>query len=547
MKYIKWLWHKSGNVRPDVVWNVVLACVGIGLNMFFIWQSKTLVDMATGGFPSRPIMLSAAVLVATMLMRVLVNAVRTRVESNSVYKMQFIIRKELFSGLIREQYGGKDRFHSGDAVNRMFTDVDVVAKVICQDVPALCATTVQLAAAFIFLCTMDVRLALTLLLITPAFAVFGKIFFRRMRRLTKDIRDSESHVQSHIQETLQHKVVVQSLEQCGGMENVLDHLQDNEYAQVSGRTKFNVFSRAVVSAAFGLGYSAALLWGVFGIWEGAVTFGVMTAFLQLVGQIQGPSMQLTRQIPSLIYAAASMERLMEIEFSEKEESGNPVCLRGPAGIRISHLTFRYADGNDSVFNDFSYDFKPRSRTAVVGETGVGKTTLIKLMLSLLKPSSGRVEVYSGDRSEVASALTRNNLTYVPQGNTLFSGTVRDNLRMGDSEADDSRMLEALDVAAAGFVRELPHGLDTVVGETGAGLSEGQAQRIAIARGLLRPGSIMLLDEFSSSLDPETERQLLRNLTSYSVDKTIIFITHREAVLEYCDNVLNLQVSASRSL
>ena len=206
---------------------------------------------------------------------------------------------------------------------------------------------------------------------------------------------------------------------------------------------------------------------------------------------------------------------------------------------MDHISFRYPDGKGWIFNDFSHDFKPGSRTAIVGETGIGKSTLIRLILSLLKPNGGEIRIYNESESRVTSALTRNNLVYVPQGNTLFSGTVRENLLMGDPEADDRQMWAVLDVAEAGFVRSLPGGLDARIGEIGAGLSEGQAQRIAIARGLLRPGSILLLDEFSSSLDQETERRLLKNLSENYGNKTIIFITHRDAVLDYCDAVLRL--------
>ena len=433
MKYIKWLWHRAGDAKGSVTWNILLACISIGLNLFFIWLSKSLVDIATGSRTGSTLKLFAAILVATMLVRVFVNAARARLESNSVYRMQFIIRKDLFEGLIREQWNGKERFHSGDAVSRLFTDVDVVSKVICQDLPALIITIIQLAAAFIFLCTMDAKLAVILLLITPAFAAFGKIFFRRMRKLTKDIRESESNVQSHIQETLQHKTVVQSMGQELSMEEKLGGLQDTEYDQVLKRTKFNVFSRTAVSIAFGLGYSAAMLWGVFGIWQGAITFGVMTAFLQLVGQIQGPSMQLTRQIPSMIYAAASMDRLMEIENSEKEESGEQIMLKAPAGISVDHISFRYPDGKGWIFHDFSYDFKPGSRTAIVGETGIGKSTLIRLILSLLKPNGGEIRIYNESETRVTSALTRNAIPLLDRARTevmnwsggSFSGAMPD--------------------------------------------------------------------------------------------------------------------------
>ena len=193
-----------------------------------------------------------------------------------------------------------------------------------------------------------------------------------------------------------------------------------------------------------------------------------------------------------------------------------------------------------MFDGFSYDFAPGSKTAVVGETGVGKSTLIRLMLSLLRPQSGNLALYGGGSEVPVSPMTRANFSFVPQGNSLLGGTIRDNLLLGNPKATDKQMWDALDTAAAGFVRELPDGLMTRCGERGTGLSEGQAQRIAIARALLRPGTIMLLDEFSSSLDPETERRLINNLTSACEGKTMIFITHRELVTEYCDNVLRLQ-------
>ena len=358
-------------------------------------------------------------------------------------------------------------------------------------------------------------------------------FFHRLREMTRGIRETESQVQSHLQESLQHRMVIQSMENESRMEGRLDDLQDREYGQIKERTRFNIIARTMVSAAFSFGYIAAFLWGVYGISRGSLTFGVMTAFLQLVGQIQRPMVNLTRQIPSFVYATASIDRLMDLEEAPREETGESVRLSGPAGIRVEGLNYRYPDGTRMILKEMNFDFPPLSRTAIVGETGAGKSTLIRLMLSLLKPVGGRVVLYDDTQEVVASAATRCNLVYVPQGNTLFSGTVRENLLMGDPEATEEQMRAALNTAVADFVFTLPEGLDTRCGEGGAGLSEGQAQRIAIARGLLRPGSILLLDEFSSSLDPETEEKLMDNLTKKAAGKTMIFITHREKIAQYC--------------
>lgn len=519
--------------------NIAVGCLSICLNLAFIWVSKRLVDIATGHAVGSILFLSI-VLVALMLLRIAANAFNTRLENVTTAKMGFVIRKRQFSNLLQAQWQGKEKIHSGDTLNRLFTDVDKVTNVICAESTSVVMTVFQLSTALLFLGIMNIKLALFILLITPAMFVFSKVFFKKMRKLTKDIRDTESQVQSHIQETIQHKTIVQSLEQSGYMEEQLNNLQKEEYDQILRRTNFNIFSKTVVALAFNIGYIAALLWGVTGIAHGTMTFGMLTAFLQLVGQVQGPSVRLLRQIPEFAYVTASIDRLSELEDIPKEESGESVKIEGKLGIRMTDVSFRYIDGTEDILNGFNFDFKPGSRTAMVGETGVGKSTTIKLMLSLLRPTSGSIQIYSESGECVeASSLTRSNLVYVPQGNTLFSGTIRQNLLMGNPEASKEQMYAALETAAAEFVKELPEGLETRCGEQGSGLSEGQSQRIAIARGLLRPGSIMLLDEFSSSLDAQTEERLISNLTKGNEDKTMIFITHRERIADFCDSILRL--------
>ena len=533
LKYTRWLWSHSVGARGAILVNILLGSLTVGLNLLFIFLCKRLVDIATG-VEAGSLGPYTVFVLSVVVLRLVVANINVRVENLTNSKMNFIIRKGLYSNLLYAEWLGKEKRHTGDTVNRLESDVSTVTNVIVSDFPQIFTTLVQLVAAIVFLCTMEWRLAALLVLITPLFILFSRIFVRRLREMTRGIRETESEVQSHLQESLQHRMVIQSMENEGRMEDRLDDLQDREYGQIKERTRFNVIARSMVGAAFSFGYIAAFLWGVYGISKGTLTYGVMTAFLQLVGQVQRPLVNLTRQIPSLIYSSTSIDRLVEMEDAPKVVAGDPVRLAGPAGIRVENLDYRYPDGKRMILKDLTFDFPPLSRTAIVGETGVGKSSLIRLMLALLKPVGGRVVLYDEAQEVSASAATRCNLVYVPQGNTLFSGSVRENLRMGNPDATEDEMKAALETAVADFVFSLPDGLETRCGEGGSGLSEGQSQRIAIARGLLRPGSILLLDEFSSSLDPETEQKLMDNLTKKAAGKTMIFITHRERIAQLCE-------------
>ena len=538
LKYTRWLWSHSVGARGAILVNILLGSLTVGLNLLFIFLCKRLVDIATG-VEAGSLGPYTVFVLSVVVLRLVVATINVRVENLTNSKMNFIIRKGLYSNLLYAEWLGKEKRHTGDTVNRLESDVSTVTNVIVSDFPQIFTTLVQLVAAIVFLCTMEWRLAALLVLITPLFILFSRIFVRRLREMTRGIRETESEVQSHLQESLQHRMVIQSMENEGRMEDRLDDLQDREYGQIKERTRFNVIARSMVGAAFSFGYIAAFLWGVYGISKGTLTYGVMTAFLQLVGQVQRPLVNLTRQIPSLIYSSTSIDRLMEMEDAPKVVAGDSVRLAGPAGIRVENLDYRYPDGKRMILKDLTFDFPPLSRTAIVGETGAGKSTLIRLMLALLKPVGGRVVLYDEAQEAPASAATRCNLVYVPQGNTLFSGSVRENLLMGKPDATEEEMKAALETAVADFVYSLPDGLETRCGEGGSGLSEGQSQRIAIARGLLRPGSILLLDEFSSSLDPETEQKLMDNLTKKAAGKTMIFITHRERIAQLCERTCRI--------
>lgn len=556
MKYIKWF---IAAVRPYCGWmSVMLLChLCITLcSVAFVFVSKVLVDMAVAifssgaasGFTSFPfkeptngnLFLWATAMVAIMLLRIGLNSIRTWLQTRTEIALKNRLRRRLFDALMHRESLTASRHHTADMVSRLQEDVRIVSSAFASSVPGLIGTAMQFLAAFSYFLYLDFRLALILVFILPVGMIVGKYVTRRIRNLTGEIRKSDSKVQSHLQESIQHLTVLQSLDHAQASIAELDDLQGALYDNEMRRTRFSVVSRVMISVAFSAGQAIAFLWGVVGISSGTVTYGMMTAFLQLLGQIQRPLMEMSSQLPSIIHSTASIDRLREIESVEREQNEGNQLLNAPAGVRFENVTFAYPDGQHDVLEDFSWDFKPGTRTAIMGPTGVGKSTMIRLMMSFLHPDKGSIFVYDSKQCEIASPSLRCNMVFVPQGNSLFSGTIRDNLLMGDPDADEDSLWRVLHLAAADFVAELPDGLDSQCFESGAGLSEGQAQRIAIARALLRPGSILLLDEFTSALDNETEKLMMGRLTSNLPDRTMIFITHREGILPWCTCLLDLR-------
>ena len=536
---IKWLWAVSKGYRLPVVFCALTGALNVSVSLFFVFVCKHLIDIATG-ISDDALGTYIGWMAGCMLLQLLLSVVRSRLTNRAEIKLRNALHNRLFVHLMKSCWNGRETFHTGDMLNRIEADTVSVTDAVCRTVPSVFVTFVQLVGALYFLSMLDIRLTGILVFIMPVALLFSKSYVRKMRRMSREIRETDSRIQSHLQENLQHRIIVRTLEHTGNAVEKLSGLQSFLQGQVFRRTDFSVFSRSMVQVGFMTGYAVAFLWGVFGLRDGTVTFGMMAAFLQLVSQIQRPMVDLSRQIPAFIRVFTATERLAELTSLPLEPQGSPVRLDGSLGVRISHVSFSYQGNSRQILNDFTYDFRPGSLTAIVGETGVGKSTLIKLILALIRPDEGEITVYNGKEEVAVSPQTRCNLSYVPQGNTLFSGTIRDNLLIGNQHATEEDMRQALHTAVADFVFSLPAGLDTVCGEQGTGLSEGQAQRIAIARGLLRPGNVLLLDEPSSALDSQTERELLERLSAEVNGKTVVLITHREKIAGLCSEVVRME-------
>lgn len=546
-RYVKWFFREIARFRWTFVAVLLFQVVGVAISLFYVWLSKDLVDTAVehfqGDLQRQRIISLAIIFTLVSLSRPILTAIKSYMQSRMAVSMTNSLRQRLFDEMLKTEVDVGRKYHSGDMINRMESDVSAVTNAFCAAVPNLFWAGLQFAAAFACVLYVDLRLSLILVVLLPIAAPAGKFIMKKVRKLTLRIKSSDSRIQSHIQESIQHHTLLRTLEYTDGSSQMLGELQDENYSRNLKRIGFSIIARVLMSLAFTLGYLVAFLWGVRGLSTGVVTYGVMTAILQLVGQLQRPLLQASENLPSLLHCTASIDRLMELEDLPKEEAEDALILGAPAGVRVRNLSFQYPDGEEKVIDNLSFDFKPGSRIAITGRTGIGKTTLLKLILALSRPTSGSIELYDSETSVPVSVKTRCNFAYIPQGNTLFSGTVRENLLMGDRNADEERMKEVLHLAAADFVMDLPEGLDTICSEAGGGLSEGQAQRIAVARGLLRPGSIVLLDEFSSALDPATEEEMLSRLTAKDglcAGKTMIFITHRESILNFCDSELKFE-------
>lgn len=522
-----------GSLLRLILLRCCITIVGIGSTL----ANKYLVDFAAAYFNvTGIILLTVACSCVSLAGGILLSLFSVRLtERCSIH-----IRSHMYARLLNSCWIERSELHSEDYLSRLTSDVGRICDGVIGAITGLISTAVQFCLAFALLYIFDASVAAFALISAPFIVLFSLLFGIRLKRIQVQMQQADADYRVYLQEQLTLADVVKAFQQENNSQECLAELLNKRTRLVLKSNRYSIGMRFGINAVFISAYLFAFITGALKIASGSITYGTMTAFLSLVNQVQTPVLSLSRIMSQIIAALASTSRLHEITNMSSEDSfQGSITVSGAVGISADQLTFSYQPDN-TVFRGLSFDIAPGSITAIMGCSGAGKTTLIRLLLGFISADSGSLAFTDGQNRYPCAQSTRSLISYVPQGNTLFSGTIAENLRFGCPDATDSQLIDALRMACADrFVMELPDGLHTRIGEKGHGLSEGQAQRIAIARAFLRPAPILILDEATSALDESTEFEILKQLKKRSPAQTCIVISHRNTIVEFADQIISL--------
>ena len=528
-----YVWQYKKQVAVPMVLGAIAALLSVGFSLLL----RALINGAVSGVaPKALLMLGAWVLLAIVLQTLLSaasewNGTRLRVLITNE------IKADMFSKISRAEYRAQNAFHSGDLMTRIGRDVPHVTSFLLDALPLMLTLSVQFLASLIVLFMLDRIMCAIALAAGPLLLLISVFFGRKIRGLQKNVMKKEGEQTGFLQEALQNMTLIRAFSVQGHHEKKLRALQEHYKEAMLARTKVSLWSKCMLGLLSWAAYIAAFSWAVFRLYHKTIGFGDVTAFLQLSAGVRDPLTGMAPIYAALLTALASIERMEEILLLQEEEEGEKPKDGAFLQIRGENISFSYTP-EKPVLENLSFCIPKGTFWGICGPSGQGKTTLMYLLLGLLKPQKGTL-VWEGEQSIPISAATRNLFSYVPQGNTLFSGTVRENVLFGEEKSQEEIEAALSCACALEFVKTLPQGIDTVIGEKGVGLSEGQAQRIAIARAILRGKDILLLDEAASALDEATEKALVQNIKAHYRDKTVIWITHRKSIAALCDAVLEV--------
>ena len=540
---MRWIYEYS---RSNLIWVLLLAVLSGGIAGSFIMlalMSRRFLDIATGAEQGN-LNVQILFILGLILFQAVLNIICSYVRMRVTAKLEIQIRTGIFSTILRKKYHKIVYMHSGEILNRMTSDIDIVVGAVVGMIPQAISMFTKIGAGLIVLFVMDSGFTAVVLGIGVLVCICSRIYSRHFKYLHKEVQRTNGRVRSYIQECVENLMVIKSFTNEEAVCDKLKEFQSENYHIRVKRNTVSNLANTLLYVMFTSGYYAALVWGALQISVGAMTFGTLTAFLQIIQQIRTPFQNVSGLIPQYYSMQASAERLMEVEQME-EESFQPMLLnlsefeKDFQAIIAEQVTVSYEDGAPAL-EQVSLRINKGDFAVIVGESGSGKSTLMKLLLQLITCEQGQLYFETAQGKIPIHAGTRNAFSYVPQGNMIMSGTIRENITFCNDKTDESAICNAAKAADIWeYIKTLPQGLDTMLSERGEGLSEGQIQRIAIARALLNDAPILLLDECTSSLDKETERSVLQNLKKMS-GKTIICISHTEAGISCCNRVFRIK-------
>ncbi len=533
---LKWAWEQAKDYKKELTFFFVLELIAIACSLFFVIWSKHAIDYAIGG-EKESVDKALILTVLFIVLGLVVKAWGSWINEKTRAKMLIGLQNNLIKIQMLSKWKVIKNWHTGDMQIRINNDANEIVQMIGNTFITFLITIIKLVASFALLWSMDPMLALLILAISPLF-IFTKIYFKRLRSINRSLKAAESNLGKVVQENLRFRMALRAL----GLQNFrwkkVEESQSNIYNLKMELLNFSTISQSSLKFLINVGFLLTFIWGVYKLKSGEITFGMMTAFLQLVGRIQGPLLLLMSFVPIFIKFRTAVERVEEVFKTEVEPEYQPEFIKDPKELVIKNLSFKYED--NSVIDGFNLRVKAGEPTAIIGSSGKGKTTLIRLLLSLIQPNKGEIYVVNDSKTIAINHNHRVNIAYVPQGDKLFSGTIRENILTDTENVSPEKLYEVLYQSCSEFVYDLPQGLDTIIGESGYGLSEGQAQRVALARALMKENSIWLFDEVTSALDQKTAEKLIDRLMFAAKDKIVIFVTHDLRLAEKCTQSVYMQ-------